>query len=59
MNERCERCGGELTEMPTNHYAKKIKVCERCRKEDLKRLLNISDESTVYGIDCRDGKCGM
>jgi reverse gyrase len=45
MIEYCPRCGGELTEMPTNHYAKKILACERCRKEDLKRLLNISDES--------------
>jgi|HigsolmetaGSP12D_1036236.scaffolds.fasta_scaffold00074_38 hypothetical protein len=57
MNNRCERCGGELTEMPTNHYAKKIKVCERCRKEDLKRLLNIPDESTAYGKDCPSGRC--
>ena len=59
MNEYCHRCGGELTEKPTNHYAKKIKVCKRCEKEDWKRLLNMPDESTVYGIDCRDGRCGM
>lgn len=26
MTEYCPRCGGELTEMPTNHYAKKIAV---------------------------------
>jgi len=59
MIEYCPRCGGELTEMPTNHYAKKILACERCRKEDLKRLLNISDESAAYGNDCPTGKCEM
>jgi len=59
MNDRCERCGGEMAEVPSTHPPKKIKVCKRCEKEDWKRLFSIPDESTVYGNDCRDGKCEM
>jgi len=34
--------------------------CDRCsleRRSEYRRIKGIIDESTVYGNDCRDGRC--
>lgn len=47
MTEHCPRCGGEMTEMPSTHPPKKIKVCNKCQSELMKKIL--SDKYAVGG----------
>ena len=51
------KCDNEAGTVRTPYW------CQRCDdlrvKHISKRFDQLVDESTVYGNDCRDGKCGM
>lgn len=59
---KCVLCGHNIDPHIAQHNTGVDDCCDTCaieRRQEYMRMKGAVDESQAYGIDCRDGRCGM